>query len=99
MDSYQVKVASCLLPALIIYAIAEIHRGWRVIRYKELSLSPNQRMYVGIVRLIKGDEAADRAYTYSMNKPDDMAFGAWTSFIGGIFTLIVCVIRAITIVR
>lgn len=99
MEWYQVKRVFCILPILVIYAIIEIRRGWRVLQYGELSLSPNQRIFVQIIRLLKGDESARRAYEHSINQSHELTFYAWTSFIGGIFTLIVCFIWTITIIR
>jgi len=97
MNSYQSDWASCILPILVIYAFVEIYRGWRVLRYGELSLSPNQRILVGLVRLLKGGKSADRAYEYSINNARDMKIHGWISFIGGFFILIVCFIWAVTI--
>ena len=92
MDPYQKAWASCLVPILMIYAIFEIRRGWRVLRHKEPSLASNQRMYVGIVRFLKGNWAADKNYERLIKDVDQMRFYAWSSLVGGFFTLIVCFI-------
>jgi hypothetical protein len=97
MDSYQANWVSCILPILIIYAFVEINRGWRVLRYGELSLSPNQRMFVGLVRLLRGGESADRAHEYSINNGSDMKFYGWLSLVGGILILIVCFIWVVAV--
>jgi hypothetical protein len=99
MDSNQVKWALFLMPMLTVYALIEVRRGWRVINNQEKSPSPNQRMLIWLIRLLKGDESADKAYTYSIRKSGDIRFYAWSSFIGGIVTLALCIIWAIMIVR
>ena len=90
MDSYQKAWASCFIPMFTVIAIFEIRRGWRVLRHKEPSLTLNQRMYVGLVRFLKGNWAADKNYERLIKDVDQMMFGAWSSLVGGIFTLIAC---------
>jgi hypothetical protein len=99
MDSYQLKWAYCFVPMFIVISVIEIRRGWKVLRYGELSLSLNQRVYVELVRLLKGDEAANRAYQYSINNANDMTYYAWSGIIGGIFTLAACFFMVTIIIR
>jgi hypothetical protein len=99
MDIYQANCASCIIPILIIYSVVEIHRGWRVLHYKEPSLSLNQRISLAMVRLLRGAEAADHTYRLMMDNSENMVFFAWSSFVGGILALIICLVWAIFLVR
>jgi len=96
---YHMKEALCLMPALVVLAIAEIRRGWGVLRHGEFTLPPNEKMYIRLVRLLKGDEFADQAYKNTLNKPDVMVYYARMSVIGGVVTLIFCFIWVIAIIR
>ena len=98
MDTYQANEASCIIPILIIYSVVEIHRGWRVLHYKESSLSFIQRISLAMVRLLRGAEAADHTYRVMMDNSEKLAFFAWSSFAGGILTIIVCVVWAIFLI-
>jgi hypothetical protein len=98
MDTYQANWTFCILPILTIYAVVEIHRGWRVLRYKEPSLHLNQHVSVAMVRLLRGAEAADHTYKVMMDNSEKLAFFAWSSFVGGILTMIICVAWAIFLI-
>lgn len=98
MDS-QLKESLCLMPALVLLAIAEIRRGWGVLRRGEHNLPLNEKMYIELARLLKGDEFADQAYKNTLNKPDVMAYYARMSVIGGVAVLVFCFIWVIAIMR
>jgi len=93
------REAFCLIPALVLLAIAEIRRGWGVLRRGEHNLPLNEKMYIELVRLLKGDESADQAYKNTLNKPDVMTYYARMSVIGGVVVLVSCFIWVITIMR
>ncbi len=97
MDTYQKAWASCFIPIFIVIAIFEIRRGWRVLRHKVPSLASNQKAYVEIVRFLKGNWAADKNYERLIKDADQMRFYAWSSLIGGIFTLIACFVLIMVI--
>ncbi len=96
MDN-QMSEALCLIPVLIILAITAIRRGWGVLRSGEFSLPLNEKLYIGLIRFLEGDESADRAYKNTMKKPGVEAYYAWMSIIGGVVTIIVCLVWVIAL--
>jgi hypothetical protein len=98
MDTYQANWVFCILPMAILYSVIEIRRGWRVLRYKESSLNLNQRMHLAMVRLLRGAEAADHTYRLMMDNSEKLAFFSWSSFVGGILTMTICVAWAIFLI-
>lgn len=70
-----------------------------VLRRGENNLPLNEKMYIELVRLLKGDESADQAYKNALNKPDVLAYYARMSVIGGVAVLVFCFIWVIAIMR
>ena len=99
MDTYQANWTFCILPILIIYAMVEIRRRWRVLRYKEPSLHLNQHVSIAMVRLLRGAEAADQTYRVMMDNSEKLAFFAWSSFVGGILMLTICLGWAVILIK
>ncbi|MBI3175770.1 MAG: hypothetical protein HYZ25_18770 [Chloroflexi bacterium] len=99
MDTYQANEAFCIIPILIIYSVVEIHRGWRVLRYKEPSLHLNQQISLAMVRLLRGADAADHNHKLMMDDSENMVFFAWSSFVGGILALIICLVWVVILIK
>lgn len=93
----QTREVLCLIPVLVLFAVAAIRRGWDTLRYHESNLPLNEKIYIGLVRLFKGNESADRAQKNTTDKPDIMIYYAWMNIIGGGVILIVCLVWAIII--
>lgn len=94
----QISEDLCLIPVLIILAITAIRRGWGVLHSGEFGLPPNEKLYIGLIRFLKGDESADQAYKNTMKKPGVQGYYAWMNIIGGVVTIIVCLAWVIALI-
>lgn len=90
MDSHQIGWAIVFIPILVLYSLIEIRRGWRILRYRELTLNPTLRMRVWLLRSLKGNEAADRYERSILENATEMTLNALYGIAGGIFLLIAC---------
>lgn len=93
----QTREALCLIPVLVFFAVAAIRRGWDTLSHHELNLPLNEKMYIGLVRLFKGNESADKAYKNTTEKFDIIVYYAWMNIIGGGVTLVICLVWVIVI--
>ena len=94
----QTRDALCLVPVLVLFAVAAIRREWSVLHGGEFSLPLNEKIYIGLVQLVKGNESVGQAYENASNKPDVVAYYAWMNIMGGVFTLIICIIWVMFII-
>lgn len=89
-DSEKVRDMLCLLPPILLYSIAEINRGWNILKHKKYSLSFAFSMQASLVRLFQGEEKSIEYKEKLLNNAPEMKLSGYYSLIGGVVVVAVC---------
>jgi len=90
MDDYQRLWMTCFTPVLFLYAIAEINRGWNILRHQEYSLNFAFSTQAWLVKLFQGEEKSVKYKEKLLNNTAEMKLSGYYSLIGGILLIVVC---------
>jgi hypothetical protein len=89
MTSFQTVWLILLVPLFFIYSLLEIRRGWKILRYRDMSLNPALQTRVWIINIFKGREFAKNYQENLMNNKTGMKMSGVYSLAGGVLMLIV----------
>lgn len=78
----------CLMPILVIYSIAELRRGWRILKRGEFSLNPTLQTRIWLLKKIRGNEIADEYRKGLLMDKNGMRLSGVYSLVGSLILLI-----------
>lgn len=84
------------MPILVVYAITELRRGWKVLKYGEPSLNIALQARIWLLGLIQGKTAADRYRMSLLTDSNTMAKRGVYSLVEGLILLMGCIILIIS---
>lgn len=99
MDSYQLFWLIFSIPVMAAISIKEIIRGWRILKYNNLSLNLVLKARIKMIQIAKGDGASKEYHDRLLNNPKEMKLLAFYSILGGVIMLGVCVLWVFIVYR
>ena len=88
METRDILCAVSLMPILLIYALTEIKRAWKILKRGEPSLNLALQARIWLLRLIKGNEVADEYRTNLLMDTNAMQVRGVYSLVEGLPLLI-----------
>lgn len=78
----------CLMPILLIYAVAELRRGWSILKYGQPSLNIALQVRIWLLDILRGSKVADEYRTALLLDEKAMTTRGIYSLVEGLIILI-----------
>lgn len=78
----------CFMPLIVIYAVVELRRSWKILKRGEVSLNPALQIRIWLLRLFRGSEVAEAYRTKLLMDTDTMKVRGVYSLAVGMILLI-----------
>lgn len=82
----------CFMPVILIYAVVELKRGWKMLRHGEYSLNPALQARIWLMKMIRGNQFAEDYQKSLLTDKDAMRLRGIYSLVGSLILLIGSVI-------
>ena len=78
----------CFMPLIVMYAVVELKRSWKILKHGEASLNPALQIRIWLLRLFRGSKVAHDYRTALLTDTDTMKVRGVYSLVGGLILLI-----------